>query len=270
MIPSQPRSRRGLLSWVLASALLISLAANAWLVWNIKRFYARELSARLQPVATTPATTSGNPLGVRVLFLGDSRIADWPPLPADRFFTVNAGVRGETTAQIRLRTEAALQTANPAIVVVQAGINDLKAIGVLPGSASQIRSQCVANLQAIAELCRRHHARSILTTILSPGQVPLTRRLVWSHQIEDSLRGVNQSLMRQYANNEDVVVLDVDGILLAKRPNPKDFSDYRDTLHLQPAAYHKLEPDLLHLIDRLSSPQAPSRLEPPANQQSRR
>ncbi|HWY78390.1 MAG TPA: GDSL-type esterase/lipase family protein [Verrucomicrobiae bacterium] len=220
---------------------------------------------RLQPVGPSHFAVTGKQSGLRVLFLGDSRVLDWPPLPPDRFLTINAGVAGETTAQILLRTESALDAESPAVVVVQAGINDLKAIGVMPGPAERIRSQCVTNLQEIASLCRKHHVRTILTTIPPSGKVPIGRRLVWSPEIDASVKEVNQALLRLYATNEEVVVLDIDGVLRASRRAPSDLSDYRDTLHLQPSAYGKLEPELLRVVERLSPPPAPVQPESTTN-----
>jgi lysophospholipase L1-like esterase len=266
MSSPEPRSAyRCLVIWVLSVALVISLAAIVLLVWLARLFYARELAVRLQPVGPTRFVVAGSQSGVRVLFLGDSRVLDWPPLPPDRFLTINAGVGGETTAQVLLRTESALESEIPAVVVVQAGINDLKAIGVMPGAADRIRSQCLSNLQEIASLCRKHHARAILTTIPPAGKVPIGRRLVWSPEIDASVNEVNQSLIHFYATNAEVMVFDMDGILRASRRAPNDLSDYRDTLHLQPSAYRKLEPELLRVIERLSPSLAPGRPEPATN-----
>ena len=68
---------------------------------------------------------------------------------------------------------------------------------------------------------------------------------------------VNQSLTRQFAGVPGVSVLDLAPILPARRLNQTDFSDYRDTLHLKPAAYAALEPGLLHSIEQLSGSPAP-------------
>src|SRR5690348_13549969 len=94
-----PRHNR-FLAWALAGAILAAASLAGGLAWTARHFYARELSVRLQPAGGTAPTRSGNATGPHILFLGDSRAADWPALPADRFFTINAGVAGETTAQI--------------------------------------------------------------------------------------------------------------------------------------------------------------------------
>ena len=254
MNPPPPTRRRfGRFLWI--STLLVlaaSLVLNVVLFRYARRFYARELAVRLQPVGTTNVLRSGNPAGLRVLFLGDSRAAEWPALPADRFCTLNAGLPGQTTAQIRLHTEAVLLTEKPAIVVLQAGINDLKAVGSLLDADDQIQSQCLTNLFEIVKLCRQHGARVILTLILPPGKVSLARReFFWSNKIEPVVRAVNESLIHQFTNSPDVVVLDLEKILACGRPNPKDFSDYRDTLHFKPEAYTRLQPDLIRIIDQM-------------------
>src|SRR5436309_9474915 len=106
--PAPSTRRQRLLVWALAAALLAAAGLAAGLVWMARLGYARELSVRLHPVGEAFATRSGNTAAPHILFLGDSRAAEWPALPADRFFTINAGVAGETTAQIRWRTEKIL------------------------------------------------------------------------------------------------------------------------------------------------------------------
>jgi lysophospholipase L1-like esterase len=247
-----PRRARILL-WALLVVLLASLAVNVALFRAFKYCYTRELSVRLRPAGGNGVTHAGNPAGSRVLFLGDSRAAEWPPLPADRFFTSNAGGPGETSAQILLRAEGILLAEKPSVVIVQAGINDLKAIGVLPGQAAQLQRQCAGNLAEIVKLCRRHNASVVLTLILPAGPVPLTRRVFWSDQIQIAVHDVNQTLARQFAATGGVTILDLEKILDSGR---RDSSDYRDTLHLTPAAYARLEPGLLQLLDHLPPPQA--------------
>jgi lysophospholipase L1-like esterase len=253
-VPSAPPTRRHrpflLAVLLLVFVALIGLAAA--FVGTVRYFYARELSIRLQPVVAI-SRRSGNPGALHVLFLGDSRAAAWPALPADRFFTINAGAGGATTAQILLRADAILSNEAPAVVVLQAGINDLKAIGVLPAQAAQIQAGCDTNVLDLVNLCRRHHARVVLTLIIPPGKVSLARSFVWSSNIEPALQDVNRSLSRQLAGAEDVAILDPGQILAAADSSDGNHDDYLDTLHLTPAAYEKLQPALIVLIGKLSS-----------------
>ncbi len=227
--------------------------------WVAKHFYARELAVRLQPSATQPPRLSGNPTGLRVLFLGDSRAATWPALPADRFLSCNAGVAAETTAQIRLRSETALAQAKPAVVVFQAGINDLKAIGVFPDAAASIQAQCVSNILEIVNQCRRQQAKVVLSLIIAPGKVSLARRWVWSPEINPAVQAVNERLRQEFQKADDVVLFNIDAILRANAPRDQPYADYLDTLHLAPSGYQKLESELIKTIEKLSATNSPSK-----------
>jgi lysophospholipase L1-like esterase len=226
--------------------------------WVAKHFYARELAVRLQPSAAQPPSLSGNPTGLRVLFLGDSRAAMWPALPADRFLSCNAGVPAETTAQIRLRAESALAQAKPAVVVFQAGINDLKAIGVFPEASANIQAQCLSNILDIIRQCRQHQVKVVLSLIIAPGKVSLARRWVWSPEINSAVQAVNERLRQEFQKADDVVVFDVDSILRANAPKDQPYADYLDTLHLAPSGYQKQESELIKAIGKLASTNPPA------------
>ncbi|HYG34017.1 MAG TPA: SGNH/GDSL hydrolase family protein [Clostridia bacterium] len=179
---------------------------------------------------------------------------EWPPLRASRFYSINAGQSGATTAQIRLCTEEILSTVRPAVVVFQGGINDLKAIGLFPGATTEIQAQCVSNIVEIVNLCHKHRAKVLLTLVLPPGKVTLARRLVWSEQIEPAVHEVNKALARQFAGAGEVVVLDLEQALAANQSTMHGFNVYRDTLHMTPRAYSKLEDRLVDLLEQLLAP----------------
>jgi lysophospholipase L1-like esterase len=220
------------------------------LLWTVRYFYARELAVRLEPSGVDVVTRSGNPAGTRILFLGDSRAADWPGLPGNRFLTINAGASGATTSQIVLGAATRIAAEKPEVILVQAGINDLKAIGVAPAAAAQIEGRCVRNLMDIVNLCRHRHARVVLTLIIPPGRISLARRLVWSDRIEVARRNANAALVREFSGAQDVAILDP-GSILARSNAGFPGSFYRDSLHLLPSAYSLIEPELLKLVGQL-------------------
>ena len=234
-----PRPRwRKVVYW---AALVALLAGNVVLVFACLEFYRREQRVRLHPTSKVPASTVGQEPRTAVLFLGDSRMQEWPDLPHDRFATVNAGGGGETTAQILIRTGPTLEATRPEVVVLQAGVNDLKAIGALPDMARQIEAECIANLAAMIELCRARGARVVLVPVLPTAEPSLARRLVWSSEIDAARLRVNAALQERFAGAAGVALLD-ENLLHAGH------DDYRDTLHFTPAAYRKLESATLKAI----------------------
>jgi lysophospholipase L1-like esterase len=240
--PHRRHRFRPIVGWVVLSA---SLVANVALALACLEFYRREQRVRLHPAFPVPAAVARTQGQALVLFLGDSRMADWPDLPKDRFVTVNAGGGGETTAQIRLRAAATLQAVRPEFVVLQAGVNDLKAIGALPESAKDIEAMCLANLSALVELCRERGARVVLIPILPAAQPSLARRLVWSSEIDAARRRVNIALYQRFQRAAGVAMLD-EHIL-----NADTSADYLDTLHFRPEAYPKLEAATLKALEAL-------------------
>jgi lysophospholipase L1-like esterase len=231
---------------VLGAAILVaSLAANVGLARACLEFYRREQRVRLHPTHPVPAPVVSPAEKSLVLLLGDSRIQEWPALRDPRFVTVNAGGGGETTAQIRLRAAATLDAVAPRLVVLQAGINDLKAIGALPDAANEIEQQCLSNLSALVELCRQRGAQVVVLPILAAAQPSLARLPVWSSEIEAARGRVNAELRKRFGATPGVALLGDDLL------HPDTSTDYRDTLHLRPQAYTKLESAALKAIEGL-------------------
>ena len=228
------KRRRGLVVAV-GVVLVTSLVANAALLYASLEFYRREQLVRLFPARVAPSAKARREGRTQVLFLGDSRMEAWPDLPADRFVTVNAGVGGETTAQIRVRAAATLDAVRPELVVLQAGMNDLKTIGALPELARETEANCLGNLRALVELCRERGARVVLVPIYPAARPSFVRRLVWSSEIDAARRRVNAALRERFLGAAGIALLD-DSLV-----NPNVEGDYQDTLHFRPAAYLKLQ-----------------------------
>ena len=236
------RNRRRFLVIAGGVALVASVAANAGLSYACREFYRREQIVRLFPTTAPPSTRPRTEGRTQVLFLGDSRMEAWPAFPADRFVTVNAGVSGQTTAQIRLRAAATLDAVRPELVVLQAGMNDLKTIGALPDIAQETEANCLLNLSTLVELCRERGARVVLVPIFPAARPSLARRLVWSSGIDAARRRVNAGLRERFRGDAGVAVLDDDLL----RPNVE--GDYLDTLHFRPEGYAKLQAAALKAI----------------------
>jgi lysophospholipase L1-like esterase len=258
---SEPRRERRLLRRLIFSALLLafaaSLGANVLLYGRADLNYRLLSEAQLDPLGLKhpdflqePASDATGNMPV-VMFLGDSRARDWPAPQVPGYRFVTRGVGGQTTAQVRGRFEAHVVPLSPRVVVLQAGINDLKAIGVLPHRRDEIVADCKANLR---DLVRRGHAGGatvIVTTIFPPGAVPIERRAVWSPQIEPAVEEVNADL-RTLAG-DGVVVLDA-WALLQDRGRLRD-EDALDTLHLNARGYALLNAELERILRGIARPE---------------
>jgi lysophospholipase L1-like esterase len=210
------------------------------------------LNANLAPPATGDS---------RIVFFGDSRIADWERLPeVSKAQLVNRGRGGETTEQLLLRLERDVIALQPDVVVLQAGVNDLVSIGVFPHRSAEIIENCQRNLEQIVSRIEKADIPVVVMTILPVGRVPLKRQPVWSEQTRDAVEQINDRLRERSpsgAAGTDSVVLDCDAAVAdASRTKP---SYELDTLHLNPSGYKALnallEPVLASLVQAGGSAQ---------------
>jgi lysophospholipase L1-like esterase len=194
---------------ILLILFVISLGFNFFMVNRVYNYYRRSLAAELNPAgqAITYSNSESYPDKSKIIFFGDSRISQWKALPKmEGVVTINCGIPGQTTAQLRLRVQRDVLDLKPNVAVIQAGINDLKAIGVFPEQEQEIIRNCVDNIRVMVQEIRESGAKVVLMTILPPCRPDLLRRLVWSGRIEEAVQSVNEILKAQ--ESESVTVLD--------------------------------------------------------------
>lgn len=186
------------------------------------------------PVQRNDTAASGK---VKVLMFGDSRISRWMPLPLqEEIVILKCGVSGDSTARAVLRLDRDVVGLSPDIVIIQLGVNDLKAIGVFPDQESQIIEQCKANIKKITDKLSQAGIHSIILTVFPGGQVEWYRRPVWSERIEVSITQLNDWI--RTLQNENVTVIDCDSIL--KNAYGVRTELMTDCLHLNEQGYQHL------------------------------
>ena len=220
---------------MLLVALGVSVAANVLLYDAAKTFYTREAKFRLHPSGTPSFVATGAEALPRVLLLGDSRVAHWKEFAPDLFHAINAGVGNETTAQIGLRAEAGIKHAQPAVIVIEAGINDLKVIPLMPAKQKEIVDECVNNIMSMERAGREHGAFVVVLGVFPAGKVEGAQRLVWSDAVGESVTMVNRMLAERCVGDPSVRFLDLSA-------EPHVGRDYVDTLHFNEAFYRRITP----------------------------
>lgn len=241
---------------VFSIALAASLAANLLLYRRGRTYYLQLNGVRLDPLGLDeyPAGPQARPvLAAReklVVFYGDSRAWEWPaPDTAGRFVFANRGVGAQTTAQVLGRFDAHLAPLQPDIVILQAGINDLKTVALFPGQRDRITARCREHLAEIIRRARAGGAVVIVTTVFPLGKVPPERRLFWSDAIPAAIDEVNTAITG--LAGEGVIVFDAAAIL-AGEDGAVRRGYSRDLLHLSDPGYAALNEELARLLNELS------------------
>ena len=187
---------------------------------------------------------SNNP---RIVFFGDSRVAYWKPIPSlYPYESILRGIAGETTAQMVPRFEIDVVRLKPAMVVIQAGINDLVAASVLP-EGDRVVNRTISNLEWFVTSARETGIVAIIMTVVRPATPPIWRLPLWSSSIYVMVDRVNSRI--RDLSNVGALVFDADALLAGEgRALPARFA--ADTLHLKPEAYKVLNESLKVLVQQ--------------------
>jgi lysophospholipase L1-like esterase len=232
---------------------LILLAAGVAAFWTARARYESRLREQIWPALAPEFSviTQVAPASDRtVMLLGDSRMAQWG-LPAfRRWRVVNAGAGGLTTGQVLLVTPRLLEEYRPDVLVVEAGINDLKFLGLRPGMKSTVASLAAGNLTAIASEGMKHHCQVILLETWPAGRPDWARRLVWNAAIPASVAELNTQLRKLDAPGRGIRVIN----LLQEAGLKPEAELYFDTLHFKQGVYQKLSPALGKVLNQTPPP----------------
>ena len=229
--------------------LAASFALNVALVLGLRRAYGEQLLHQIWPAGGAMPRASTNETGATILLLGDSRVADWPESHWPAMRVVNAGVPGQTSAELLRHCPSTLDQVRPKIVVIQIGINDLKAIGVYPELQRAIGSTCVSNIIAVIEECRRRDARVLVTAVWPAGSVGGVRRLIWNDGVAEAIAETNRALEQSLPNRPGVRWADPYSAIASRPPAAGMASLYRDTLHFKPEFYARMSPLLQRMLE---------------------
>jgi len=231
--------------WCIFVCLIVSTLVNITFFFGLRHYYALVVEVQLDPLGlkSYPTTAIGEKEKPRVVILGDSRASAWP-VPAFLNYdyqVVNRGIGGQTSAQVMGRFGWHVAHLQPDVVLIQLGMNDLKAIGLFPERREAIVASCKDNLTELVRLSREQGAVVVLSTIFPVGKVPLARRLVWSDEISEAVVEMNAYIRSLQA--EGVVVFDAYALLVGEDGlvRPAYASDF---LHLNAEGYVRLNSEL--------------------------
>jgi lysophospholipase L1-like esterase len=246
----ESRRLRLIIGVLFVVALIASLAGNVVLFRRASSNYRDANEVRLDPYGLKHAfydpQSSKESDGPLVVFYGDSRAEQWPAPRGTGFRFLNRGIGGQTSEQVRGRFEIQVRPLKPRVLVVQAGINDLKTISQFPVRRDAIVADCKANLREVVRRGTQDGEVVIVTTIFPTGPVSVVRRMERLPEIDKAVGEVNDDL--KSLASEKVIVLDAYSVLQSGGHVSGDLAV--DTLHLNAKAYERLNGELVKLLER--------------------
>jgi lysophospholipase L1-like esterase len=174
-----------------------------------------------------------------LLLFGDSRIAQWKPLPDRPYPIAVAGYPGSTAIELTGRFQQDLRTHRPGVVVVQLGINDAVAASLV-GAQRRARAlaDSLAALERMAADSQAAGAELVLLKVLPPVRPGLVRRVVYRAHVDAYVAAMNAALPAIADRHGATVVDALPALTDASGDVPDSFR--RDALHFTPEAYVEL------------------------------
>ena len=212
-----------------------------------QQYYLQLNASHLDPLGLSVfADTPENLQPPLIVFFGDSRAANWPaPDQIENVTFINRGIGNQTTAQLLGRFQAHVTPLHPQIIVLQAGINDLKTIPLFPDQKEAIIQNCKANLKEIVDLSLAMDARVVITTIFPLGKLPIERRPFWSEDVEIAINDVNAYI--ETLASDQVTIFETGKVLA--NSNGMVYPQYsQDFLHLNPVGYAALNEEINQIL----------------------
>jgi lysophospholipase L1-like esterase len=235
---------------VLVALLVLSLFINVLLAWQCRNSYQSLHIARLDTLGQLTFREEEKPQSGRgpvVLFMGDSRAAAWPSpeLSQEGYRFINRGIGGQTTAQVRSRFERHVFGLDVDVLILQVGVNDLRAIAAFPHQYEVILQETIRNIDWMVDHATENDIQVILSTIFPLGKLWLPRKLLWSDTVSTAIQEVNGHLKAMAGAS--VTLLDT-GTILAGNDGEVLRAYREDYLHINSQGYAALNHELAKII----------------------
>ena len=198
-------------------------------------FYRQSLEAQ------HPQTVEllGNDNG-KIVFLGDSRVSQWSQY--DAFSARYIGYPGASSHQIASQFDIGLLGKSTSVIIIQAGVNDLRLAGMAPERVQELVADSYGSLQELVTLLATHVDQVVLLTVFPTSEPSFMRSVVWGKEVQQGVDLLNDSL-RNAVWPANVQVVDCDVALL-----PLGVVAFVDTLHLTESGYDALNALLEPLV----------------------
>jgi lysophospholipase L1-like esterase len=241
-----------LLNGLVLVMLGVSIFLSFFLYSRAKQYYFELNQTRLDPLGLSYYPVDAKEITdtrqSRVVFFGDSRAASWISPSTSGYEFINRGIFSQTSVQTIQRFAYHVRPLKPNVVIIQVGVNDLKAIALFPERRKSIVTNCQENIKRIVEESRNLGAVVIVTTIFPVGDVPLERKPFWSDEIGQTIKEIN-AYITTLADEKTIVfdafsmLADSQGIMLQK---------YRiNELHINEQGYVTLNKELVRLLNTI-------------------
>ena len=221
---------------VIGILLLISILGNIIAYKYLFRAYDQFNDLRLDPLGDAHYVDhSFQQNHYRIVLIGDSNAYYWKSADEN---VLNLGISYQTSTQIRLRSASYKGKIRGDKLIIIAGGNDIRSILTNYDRKEYIVSECLKNIQSIAENHSSDFSEIYISTVPPIFKIPMKFRMLYRKEIDECILDLNDKIRRLCKDMETVKLLDSFGILNTRKASEKLTFD---GTHLNERAYSYLE-----------------------------
>lgn len=219
---------------VIIVLLIFCIIISSIYFTSYRTLYKQNLQLSLDPLQEKAIVEEFNH---KILAIGSSSIEYWPfeDIKLTNNILFNAGIGGQTSTQVLYRFERLLLKHKPQYLIIQVGLNDIKAIGLLDHSELIVKNY-ITNFQRIFDLCKQNNIVPIYITNFPAAKPGILRSLVWNKTLDELILETNKEMKKVCLNN-NISIFDAYELLVEPH-SLKRKAEYSDNfLHLNKEGY---------------------------------
>ncbi len=222
--------KKGIVSLIILLLLVLLAFAGYKLVYSL---FDKYNDTRLDPVDFSLLKVDSTKSYDWVL-LGDSHTQYWK---INQQNVLNLGKTGQTSGQIKIRTELIKDQLKGKNLILSVGANDIKSVSTNPETKDKIVNDCISRTQEMISSLKPRFQKIYIITIPPDFEVGMQQRL-FNYQATVDAKNQLNSKIRTLAKQNNIELIDVFTILNGK----KKMSD--DGVHMNTKAYEILNSHL--------------------------
>ena len=230
--------KRRMYQWLLLAIICLSFSMGE--SYAQKKDFANLARYSKQNAALPQATKKDK----RVVFMGNSITEGWVRTHPD-FFKINGyigrGISGQTSYQFLLRFREDVINLSPALVVINAGTND-----VAENTQTYNEDYTFGNIISMVELAKANKIKVILTSVLPAAAFK------WRMEIKDApqkIKSLNDRI-EAYAKANKIPYVDYYQALVVNENQALNPQYTKDGVHSNSEGYDIMEPLIKKAIDK--------------------
>lgn len=211
--------------------IIIFLIAALFVIYRLTyALFDKYNDTRLDPVQLSKIKIDSTK-NYNYIFLGDSHCQYWK---TNKQNVLNIGLTGQTSGQIKIKTELISNQLKGKNLIISMGANDVKSVATNPERVDQIVNDCIENINEVLKITKPRFKTIYIITVPPDFKAGWQQKIFNYSSTKEAKKEINNKI-RQLAKNQNLNLIDTEKIFEGK----ENLSE--DGIHMNEKAYQMLD-----------------------------